>query len=73
MGRNYDYSKLLGRMKEHGMTQKDLAKIIGSSPTTLSFKLNNRSTFSQSEIDQTCTCLNIPYNELGNYFFAHKV
>ncbi|MBE6906150.1 MAG: DUF739 family protein [Ruminococcaceae bacterium] len=71
MNRCYNYSKLLGKIRENGITQKELAKAIGSSPTTLSLKLNNKSVFSQSEIDKACGCLGIAHEDVGVYFFAH--
>ena len=38
----FDYSKLLGRIKEYGFTQESLALAIGMSVSTLSFKLNSK-------------------------------
>lgn len=66
----YNYSKLLGRMREYGVTQEKLAKAIGINKATLSFKLNNRNEFNASEMDSICRVLNIPNEEIGAYFFA---
>ena len=66
----YDYSKLLGRMKERGFTQEGLATAIGVNEGTLSSKLNNKYAFKQNEIDAICRVLDIPNDEIGEYFFA---
>lgn len=66
----YNYSKLLGRMKERGITQEQLAKEIGVSKATLNAKLNNKFKFTTAEIDAICKVLDIPNNEIGEYFFC---
>ena len=66
----FNYSKLLGRMRECGFTQKQLAKAVGINKATLSLKLNNRFSFSQEEILAICKLLNIPICEIGAYFYA---
>ena len=60
-----DYSKLLGRMKECGMTQEALACAIGISESTLNLKLNNKGVFTQKEIR------NIWYSHL--YVFSKRI
>lgn len=67
----YDYSKLLGKMKEKNITQDVLAKLIGLQPPTLSQKLNNKAKFKQAEISKICDVLDIDAGEIGLYFFAH--
>ena len=66
----FNYSKLLGRMRECGFTQEQLAKAIGINKGTLSTKLNNRFSFSQEEILAICKVLNIPVSEIGDYFYT---
>lgn len=66
----FNYSKLLGRMRECGFTQEQLAKAIGINKGTLSAKVNNRFSFSQEEILAICKLLNIPVCEIGEYFYA---
>lgn len=66
----YDYSKLLGRIKECGKTQESLALEIGTSTSTLSQKLNNKGAFTQSEIRRISSSLVIPKEDIGTYFFA---
>ena len=56
-----DKQRLRGAMASVGLTQKQLAKVIGISPNTLSAKINGRSFFDTQEIDKICTTLQI-YN-----------
>lgn len=69
----YSYGKLLGRLKEKGMTQEFLAKLIGKTETTVSLKINGRAFFTQNEIDTICLALDIPDVEIKDYFFTKKV
>ena len=66
----YNYSKLLGRLKEFGFTQERLAKAIGKNKSTLTSKLNGRFSFTQEEMDEICKVLDISNDEIGAYFFA---
>jgi DNA-binding XRE family transcriptional regulator len=66
----FNYSKLLGRMRECDFTQERLAKAIGISKYTLNTKLNNRFSFSQEEILAIAKQLNIPVCEIGDYFYT---
>ena len=68
MSRNY--SKLLGRVREYGMTQKELSGIIGINPATLNAKLKGKNVFTAQEIASICKALEIPNCEIGVYFFA---
>ena len=65
----YNYSKLLGLMREKNLTQSELAKIVGISEVSLNFKLNNKSSFKQNEIAKICEVLSIPSDRLTVYFF----
>ena len=69
----FDYSKLLGRIKEKGFTQESLAKHIGITPGAMSLKLNNQTHFKQKEMFAICEALDIPISDIGEYFFAAKV
>lgn len=69
----FDYSKLLGRIKENGLTQAALAEKIGMSETTISLKLNNKADFSQREIRKICNTLKIDDANIYDYFFNQKV
>ena len=69
----FNYSKLLGKIKECGLTQKSLAKAIGISNSTLSAKLNNKNVFTLTETADICRTLDISKHEIGEYFFVEKV
>lgn len=69
----FDYSKLLGRIKECGYTQEKLAEEIGLTKTTMSLKLNNKAFFTQPEIFKIRSILRIPDEEIVAYFFTLKV
>ena len=67
---HFNYSKLLGRIREFGFTQKEVATRIGILPTTLSLKLNNKARFTAVEIDAICKLLDIGTEDIGAYFFT---
>lgn len=69
----FDYSKLLGRIKECGFTQESLAKRIGIAESSLCLKLNNKANFRHGEIFLICEALRITASEIGVYFFTPKV
>ena len=69
----FDYSKLLGRIKECGYTQERLAKEIGMAIATMNLKLNNKAYFKQPEIEKIRKILGIGIEEIGAYFFTPKV
>lgn len=68
---NYNYDKLLGKIKEKHFTIETVAKKIGINCSTLSQKLNNKARFKQVEISSICKLLDIPDNKIGAYFFTH--
>ena len=70
MDMKFNYSKLLGKIRECGLTQAELAKAVGMSKTTLSAKLNNQFCFNAREMYAICEKLNIPITEISEYFFA---
>lgn len=65
-----DYRKLLGRVREKGFTQKELAEKIGVSESHLCQKFSGKYAFKQSEMQKICVVLEIPANEIGTYFFS---
>ena len=69
----FDYSKLLGRIKEFGYTQESLAKETGMTKVTMNLKLNNKAFFTQPEIEKVRKLLRITPDEIGAYFFTPKV
>ena len=66
----YNYSKLLGAMREKGITQDALAQRIGLNSATLNQKLKNNSQFKQSEMRDILACLGLTVKEIPEYFFA---
>ena len=69
----FDYSKLLGRLKELGLTQEELAPAIGMSASTLSLKLNGNGFFNQDAMEKARIALKFDKSEIGTYFFTLKV
>lgn len=67
---SYNYAKLLGKIRESGLTQEQLAKAIDKHKSTLSAKLNGKYAFTTEEIDDICRVLDISNSEIGDYFFA---
>lgn len=67
----YDYSLLLGRMREKGYTQERLAKAVGISECTLNFSLNNKRNFRQDEMLKISEVLDVSISQIENYFFKH--
>lgn len=67
---HYNYSKLLGRIKECGYTQEKLAIEIGRDKSSLSAKLKGKSSFTTKEIDCICKALDISNSEIVDYFFT---
>ena len=69
----FDFSKLLGRIKEYGYTQERLAEEICMTKTTMSLKLNNKANFTLPEMEKIRKVLHIDIEEIGVYFFTPKV
>lgn len=69
----FDYSKLLGKMKELGYTQSKLADKIGISATTFNIIIAGNGYFRQNTIEMIRTTLGITTDEIGLYFFKIKV
>ena len=67
----YNYSKLLGLMREKNITQENLAEYVGMSEVTLNKKLNNNSQFKQSEMVSILNVLALPITDIVTIFFAH--
>jgi len=69
----FDYSKLRGKIREKFGTEGEFAKALGISKTSLSDKLNNKVSFTSSEINKACKLLDIPTRFIPIYFFTPKV
>lgn len=70
---SYDYSKLLGRIKEVCGSNYVFAERVGLSERSVSLKLNGKMGWKQQEIEVTCEVLDIKHTEIGDYFFTQKV
>lgn len=75
MIRNYDYSKLRGRVIEKLGSLKNYAKELGISETTLFKKLNNKVPFNQDEIFDSIRILDLDVanGDIQSHFFTQKV
>jgi len=69
----YDYSKLLGRIKEKFGRQDIFAKEMGLSERTISLKLNNKMAWKQPEMERAAKILDFPISDIQVYFFTLKV
>ena len=69
----FDYSALLGLMREKHYTQESLANAANMGLTQLSQKLNGRYPFKQSDIHSISNVLGIYPQDIGRYFFTLRV
>lgn len=69
----FDYSKLLGKIKEVYGTQEAFAKAMGVSMSTINLRLNGKTEWKAPDIAKACELLHIPLNETHLYFFTLKV
>ena len=70
--KNFDYSKLLGRIKECFGEQDAFAKAMCLSECSASLKLQGQREWTQDEMFRCCDALMLPYTEIPNYFFVLK-
>lgn len=66
----FDYSKLLGKIREKCGTQDKFAELLGIGRVSLSQRLNNRLDFDAKEMKKSCAILDIPESEIPEYFFC---
>ena len=71
--KQYDYSKLKGRIKECFSNQSEFAQQLGISDASLSYKLNNRKAFDQDQIQKAIEIFNLSAQETIDYFFKLMV
>ena len=69
---NFDYSALLGLMREKHFTQQALSNATKISMTQLSAKLNGKYPFKQKDIQIVSGVLGIAPTDIGHYFFSVK-
>lgn len=70
MSQQFNYSALLGLIREKGHTQESLANAAKISLTQLNGKLNGRYPFKQTDIQSISDVLGIAPEEIGRYFFC---
>lgn len=70
---HYNYNRLLGKMRESGLTQVMLAKQLDLSETSLNLSLNNKRDFKQDEMVKVCEILGIPLSDVADYFFTQTL
>ena len=70
---SYEYSKLLGKIKEKCGSQAVFACAMGLSERTMVLKLSSKRDWKQSEIDKACAVLDIPKIDIPLYFFTVNV
>lgn len=69
----YDYRKLRGRIIEKYGTLKGFAVDMKWSDRTLSLKMNCKVFWKQPEIMKAAKLLDIPFDEIMDYFFKQNV
>ena len=70
---SFDYSKLSGKIVEKYGTQYNFSIALGLSERSLSLKLNNRVPWKSTELQKAIEQLDIPKEEIGEYFFNLEV
>ncbi|SFR67148.1 DUF739 family protein [Anaeromicropila populeti] len=68
----YNYSKLLGRIKEIYGTQEKFAKALGMGRVSLSQRLNCKLEFTQNEINRSIELLGLNTLDIPAYFFQYR-
>lgn len=68
----FDNSKLRGRIYEKFGSQTKFAAALGVRVTTVNNQLKRPNNFSQETIAKWANVLEIPANEIGEYFFKLK-
>ena len=63
------FGKLRERIKAVFGTQKAFAEAMEMNVTTLNAKLNSKATWTLTEIERVCGLLDIPTDEIKEYFF----
>lgn len=69
----FDYSKLLGRIKEICRTQAVFARAMGMSLGAINARLHNHTSFDDREICKACAILQLEPEDIPAYFFRLTV
>ena len=66
----YDYSRLVGKIREVFGTDAAFAEAMGLSERSVSLKVNCKVGWKQCEIDRASNLLGIQATDIGDYFFT---
>ena len=69
-GDKLERNKLRGRIVEKYRGMKNFAKALNITNVTLSNKINGKATLNEKDIIKMSTLLDIPFEEIGVYFFT---
>ena len=69
----FDYGKLRERIRDKQATQTDRANALNLSTKTISLKMSGKISWKQEEIFKLLQFLNIPNEQVSDYFFTLKV
>ena len=69
----YDFSKLIGRIRDKFGKQEAFARALGTSERSLSLKLNGERYFKPDEISRSIDLLDLSLVDIPEYFFTVKV
>lgn len=69
----FNYSKLRGKIVEKYGSIAAFSTALGISNITLSMKLNNKIRFTSDDIIKIVELLEIPADEIGDYFFTQTL
>ena len=73
MLRNFDYSKLRGRIVEKFGNMNAFANEVGISQIALSRKLNNKTSITREDMINWSKVLDISIDEYGAFYFVEKL
>ena len=67
-----NYSKLRGRIREKNYSEKEFANLIGLTAPTFSGRIKGTTFFNTEEIKKAAKLLEIPNEQIYEYFFEEK-
>lgn len=70
--RQFDYSKLWGKVVEKYHTCRNFANALGVAEITVGRRLNGKTRWRNDEILDMCELLDIPKTDIQDYFFKEK-
>lgn len=68
----FDFNKLKGRIVEKYGTRRAFSRAMDMSPPALSARINGLIPFRADEITKACALLDVPNEEINDYFFNPK-